>query len=324
MRFFGRLKNKSGQMAKRNTATVWVAGTGPRGLDFARREGERTDRAVEYADMRDLQSGKVALTARTDIYVVPQDEHYPLLPSVLPALCLSPSVNIHVAESGDASFRFPYFRGEREERNGIVFLSFPYRAMGGFPSFLKRFFDIVFCSCLLLLLLPVLLVSAVLVKCSSKGPVFYSQTRIGLHGKIFEIYKFRSMRQGAEQNGPLLSKKGDPRITEWGEIMRKYRIDELPQLWNVLKGDMALVGYRPEREFFIREIVKVSPYYTLLYALKPGITSLGITTCGYAENVEQMLVRLEEDMAYWRRLSLKEDLRVCGKTVKVVLYGIGK
>ncbi|MDE6630802.1 MAG: sugar transferase [Bacteroidales bacterium] len=311
-------------MAKRNTATVWVVGTGPRGLGFARMEGEREGCAVEYADMRDIQNGKVSLPAGSDVYVVPQDEHYPLLPSFFPALCLSPEVNIHVAESEDASFRFPYFRGERVKRGGIVFLEFPYRAMGVFPSLLKRFFDIVFCSCLLLLLLPVLLVSAVLVKCSSKGPVFYSQTRIGLRGKTFEIYKFRSMREGAEQNGPLLSKKGDPRITEWGEIMRKYRIDELPQLWNVLKGDMALVGYRPEREFFIHEIVKVSPYYTLLYALKPGITSLGITTFGYAENVEQMLVRLEEDMAYWRCLSLKEDLRVCGKTVKVVLYGIGK
>ena len=279
---------------------------------------------MEYADMRDIQNGKVSLPAGSDVYVVPQDEHYPLLPSFFPVLCLSPEVNIHVAESEDASFRFPYFRGERVKRGGIVFLEFPYRAMGVFPSLLKRFFDIVFCSCLLLLLLPVLLVSAVLVKCSSKGPVFYSQTRIGFRRKTFEIYKFRSMREGAEQNGPLLSKKGDPRITEWGEIMRKYRIDELPQLWNVLKGDMALVGYRPEREFFIHEIVKVSPYYTLLYALKPGITSLGITTFGYAENVEQMLVRLEEDMAYWRCLSLKEDLRVCGKTVKVVLYGIGK
>lgn len=311
-------------MAKRNTATVWVAGSGRRGLDFARAQGEREGRAVEYADIRDILNGKISLTAGGDVYVVPQDEHYPLLPALFPALCLSPSANIHVAESEGASFRFPYFRGERVKRDGIVFLEFPYRAMGGFSSFLKRFFDIVFCSFLLLLLLPVLLVSAVLVKCSSKGPVFYSQTRIGLHGKPFEIYKFRSMRQGAEQNGPLLSKKGDPRITEWGEIMRKFRIDELPQLWNVIKGDMALVGYRPEREFFIREIVKVSPYYTLLYALKPGITSLGITTFGYAENVEQMWVRLEEDMKYWRCLSLKEDLRVCGKTVKVVLYGIGK
>ncbi|MBD5397801.1 sugar transferase [bacterium] len=311
-------------MAKRNTATVWVVGSGRRGLDFARRQGEREGRAVEYADIRDIQNGRVSLAARNDVYVVPQNEHYPLLPSLFPSLCLAPSVNIHVAESEDASFRFPYFRGERVTQDGIVFLEFPYRAMGVFPSFLKRLSDLVFCSCLLLLLLPVLLVSAVLVKCSSKGPVFYSQPRIGLHGKIFEIYKFRSMKQGAEQNGPLLSKKGDPRITEWGEIMRRYRIDELPQLWNVIKGDMALVGYRPEREFFIREIVKVSPYYTLLYALKPGITSLGITTFGYAENVEQMLVRLEEDMKYWRRLSLKEDLRVGGKTVKVVLYGIGK
>ncbi len=311
-------------MAKRNRATVWVAGSGPRGLAFARAEGERTGRAVEYADMRDISDGKVSLSAGSEVYVLPQDEHYPLLPELFPQLCLSPSVSIHVAESEDASFRFPYFKGERVERDGIVFLCFPYRAMGRFPSFLKRLFDILFCSSLLLLLSPVLLVSAVLVKCGSKGPVFYSQPRIGLHGKPFEIYKFRSMRQGAEQNGPLLSKKGDPRITEWGEIMRKYRIDELPQLWNVLKGDMALVGYRPERAFFIREIVKVSPYYTLLYALKPGITSLGITTFGYAENVEQMLVRLEEDMKYWRRLSLKEDLRVGGKTVKVVLYGIGK
>lgn len=323
MRFFGRLQNKSGQMV-RNTATIWVAGSGRRGCDFARTAGGKEWGELRYAEISDILRGEVSVAAHDTVYVVPQDEHYPLLPSLFFLLCQSTPVNIYVAESEDASYRFPYFKGERVTCADTVFLSFPYRAMGRFAAFWKRTFDLVFCAVLLLLLSPLFLLSAVLVKCSSKGPVFYSQARIGHRGKTFDIYKFRSMRQGAEQDGPLLSKKGDPRITVWGEIMRKYRIDELPQLWNVLKGDMSLVGYRPEREFFIREIVKTSPYYTLLYALKPGITSLGITTFGYAENVEQMWVRLEKDMEYWRNLSLKEDLRVIGKTVKVVLYGIGK
>lgn len=175
----------------------------------------------------------------------------------------------------------------------------------------------------LILLSPLFAYIGWRVRKSSPGPVFYKQERIGLHGKPFLIYKFRTMYAEAETNGPMLSQESDQRVTPIGSILRKYRLDELPQFWNVLKGDMALVGPRPERKFYIDQIVKKAPYYYLLHNVRPGITSLGMVKYGYACNVNQMLERLYYDMLYYENMSLALDIAILLYTVKTVVTGKG-
>ncbi|HRP82298.1 MAG TPA: sugar transferase [Flavobacteriales bacterium] len=189
---------------------------------------------------------------------------------------------------------------------------------------LKRAFDIVFSALALVLLSPVFLVIALMVKFSSPGPVFFSQERIGKFGRPFRIYKFRSMYQGAEMNGPQLSSSTDTRITRAGRWLRRTRMDELPQFWNVLIGDMSLVGPRPERQFFIDAILQVAPHYRHLHKVRPGITSWGQVKFGYAENVEQMVRRLKYDILYIENMSLGVDLKILAYTVLIILRGDGK
>ena len=184
---------------------------------------------------------------------------------------------------------------------------------------IKLWADRVISVCALILFSPLFIYIGWRVRKESPGPVFYKQERIGLHGKPFLIYKFRTMYAGAEANGPMLSKEDDKRITPFGSIMRKYRLDELPQFWNVLKGDMALVGPRPERKYYIDQIVKNAPYYYLLHNVRPGITSLGMVKYGYAGNVDQMLERLYYDMLYYENMSLKLDIAILLYTVKTVV-----
>lgn len=189
---------------------------------------------------------------------------------------------------------------------------------------LKRIVDVVVSSLALLILSPVFLVIAGLVMWSSPGPIFFRQERVGKHGRPFWIIKFRSMVCDAEPNGPQLSSTTDPRITNVGRWLRRTRMDELPQFWNVLKGDMSLVGPRPERQHFIDAITEVAPHYRHLHKVRPGITSWGQVKFGYAENVEQMVRRLKYDILYIENMSLAVDLKILAYTVLIILKGDGK
>jgi exopolysaccharide biosynthesis polyprenyl glycosylphosphotransferase len=195
------------------------------------------------------------------------------------------------------------------------------------PVWVKNFkylFDKVFALLFLVILSPLYLFTAIGVKITSSGPIIYKQKRIGLHGKEFTIYKFRSMTNNAEINGPELSSFNDSRITRFGQFMRRSRLDEIPQFLNVLKGDMAIVGPRPERKFFVDQIIEKAPEFRLLLKTKPGITSLGQVKFGYAENLEQMLQRLKIDIIYMKNMSLYLDFKILIFTILTILRGDGK
>ena len=198
------------------------------------------------------------------------------------------------------------------------------RLMPEWQYSLKRLFDIVISLLALVVLSPVFLITAIIVKCTSPGPVFYAQERIGYKGKPFRMHKFRSMYVNAEDSGPALSKDGDPRITPFGRFMRKVRLDEIPQFYNVLRGTMSIVGPRPERQFYIDQIVKRAPEYLLLQRIKPGITSWGQVKYGYASNVDEMVERLRYDLLYLDNMSLVTDLKIMVYTVIIILQGRGK
>lgn len=205
-----------------------------------------------------------------------------------------------------------------------VFITINPGLLSDWQRAIKRATDIVVSFFTILLLSPLYIFAMIKTKRSSAGPIFYKQERIGINGKPFYIIKFRSMYVDAEKDGPRLSSDTDSRITPWGKVMRKWRIDEIPQFFNILKGEMSLVGPRPERKYFIDEIVKTHPHYKFLHRVKPGLSSWGMVEYGYAESVKEMIERMKYDLLYIQNCSLFLDWKIKLYTLKVVFQGRGK
>ena len=188
---------------------------------------------------------------------------------------------------------------------------------------IKRLFDIILSALGLLFLLPLLVVISVIIMIDTKGPIIYSQERLGRFGKPFSIYKFRTMVKDAEPDKPLLSYKEDERITCAGRFLRRFHLDELPQLWNILVGEMSFVGPRPERKYFVDQIIETAPEYSKLFQVRPGLSSWGMVKYGYASDIAQMIERMNYDLIYIDKMSFWVDVKIMVYTIKTVLTGKG-
>jgi exopolysaccharide biosynthesis polyprenyl glycosylphosphotransferase len=189
---------------------------------------------------------------------------------------------------------------------------------------LKRLLDILISLLILIVSLPVILIFSIAIKIDSNGTVFFKQERIGMNNKIFKIIKFRSMYKDAEKHtGPVWSQKNDPRVTRVGRILRRLRIDEIPQMYNVLKGEMSLVGPRPERPFFVEKLSTEIPYYKRRLKVRPGITGWAQVKHKYDESIEDVKIKLRYDLFYIENMSLRMDIKIMIRTMFVVLFGKG-
>lgn len=209
------------------------------------------------------------------------------------------------------------------DEHGIPLLEWHLNPMNPWQQNTKRLMDIVISILILIGFFPIFLIISIFVL-SSGRPILYCQKRLGKNRDPFDILKFRSMYVNAEKKGPQLSSDNDPRITPIGRVLRKYRLDELPQFWNVLKGDMSIVGPRPERMFFAQEIIKLAPQYNHIYKVRPGITSWGMVRYGYASGVDEMIKRMKFDLLYIENMSFFNDIKVLIYTVWTVIQGRGK
>ena len=207
---------------------------------------------------------------------------------------------------------------------GALLISVNPEMMPSWQKTVKRIMDLFISIIAIIILSPVFIILAIFIKSGSKGEIIFKQERIGFKNEPFQIYKFRSMYADSEKNGPQLSSKYDSRITNIGRFMRKTRLDETPQFFNVIKGDMSLVGPRPERQYFINKIIDKAPHYKHLSKVKPGITSWGQVKYGYAENVDEMIARLKFDLLYVENMSLSLDVKILFYTVIIMLKGSGK
>lgn len=207
---------------------------------------------------------------------------------------------------------------------GTPLIEIKHQLLPEWERILKKIFDYLISIIAVILLSPIYFFTAIMVKMSSDGAIIYQQERIGLNGKPFKIYKFRSMYENAEKDGPQLSSKKDNRVTPWGKFMRRTRLDETPQFFNILKGDMSFVGPRPERQFYAEQLITKAPHYKHLYKVKPGITSWGMVKFGYAENLEEMLERLKYDILYIENMSFLIDLKIMIHTILIIFQGRGK
>ncbi len=253
------------------------------------------------------------------IVAVDSSEHH-LLESIVTRLCYRPVVVKVLPDYYDI------ISGSVKTSNvyDAVLIHIHPDLMPDWQRVFKRAIDIISSGIALIILSPLLLFTAIMVKFSSRGSIIYRQERIGLFGKPFRIFKFRSMFIEAEQAGPALSSKMDPRITRWGRFMRKWRIDELPQFVNIIRGDMSLVGPRPERKHYIDIISGSHAHYKYLHKVKPGLTSWGMVQFGYAENVDEMIERMKYDLLYIENCSLALDVKIILYTFMVIFQGRGK
>ncbi len=255
-----------------------------------------------------------------DVIICMDDEEHHLVPQVVDLIQNEP---VHLKIMPDS---YGMVLGMVKMNNilGAMLVEVDFEVMPQWQKTAKRFFDIFISLLALVIGFPVLCFIALAILLDSPGSIFFRQERIGFRGKPFMIYKFRSMKKDAEKSGPQLSSEHDDRRTKVGAFLRKSRLDELPQFINVLVGDMSIVGPRPERQFFINQIVKKAPYYVRLHRIKPGITSWGQVKFGYAENVDQMVERMKYDILYLENMSLGLDVKIMIYTALIMIQGRGK